>query len=89
MIVNVGFTAPIEGKKACIGAIEIVDLVGLAVDVEDGLHRVGSKPHRAGLMRGSADRNVLAEVEVAQFLPQPRVPLHVRSGRSSMTRSPS
>jgi hypothetical protein len=52
------------GKKACVGDIEVIELMRFAVQIEDGTRAVRPKARRAGLMRRAADGNILAEIEV-------------------------
>src|SRR5581483_2493058 len=50
-------------KEAGIGEIEVVELVRLAVEVEHRVSRIDAEARGAGLVRGPADGNVLAEIE--------------------------
>src|SRR5579875_2751265 len=49
-------------EKARIDHVKIVELVRLAVEVEHGSLWIGAEARGAGLVRGAADRDVLAEV---------------------------
>src|SRR6185312_6376597 len=48
-------------KEARIGDVQVVELMRLAIDVEHRRLRIRTEPRRAGLVRGTADRDVLAE----------------------------
>ena len=51
-IVKVGFIAPIDGMKAAVYHVQVVQVVGLAVQVEDRSGRVDPEARRAGLVGG-------------------------------------
>ena len=51
-------------KEARVDYVKVVDLVGLAVDVEHRRRRVGAEAARARLVGHTGDRDVHAHVEV-------------------------
>src|SRR4051794_10479572 len=81
------------GEEARVDDVEVVDLVGPAVDVQGGGSRVGAEPDGAGLVGGRPDRHALVHVDavvqqvlllhaevaepVLQLVAQPLEPLDV------------
>jgi hypothetical protein len=61
MIVNDGFR-PTGGKEGCVDNVEIVEVVGAAVNVEHGLLRVGAEAAGAVLMADTFERYAFFEV---------------------------
>src|SRR5437868_9550624 len=53
-------------KKARVHDIQIVELMRLAVDIEDGVFGIAAEAARAGLMGAAGDRYVGLHIEVAR-----------------------
>jgi hypothetical protein len=59
-----GVDRPDAGEDACIGHIQVVELVRLAVHVEHRRLRVAAKAAGPGLMGDSGDRDLVLEIGV-------------------------
>src|SRR5271165_1077238 len=56
-------------EEAAVHYVEIVELVGLAVNVERGSPRIAAEPNRPVLMRHAGQRNAIANEQVASEQP--------------------
>jgi hypothetical protein len=54
MIMSDGLTAPHEGKKLASTKVKVVEIVGLAAEVHDGLFGVNAKATGAVLMANTS-----------------------------------
>src|ERR1017187_600510 len=64
MAVSAGFTAPMLGEEAGVDDVQVVELMGLAVDVENRGGGVGAEPAGARLVSYPGHGDVHAHVEV-------------------------
>ena len=53
-------------KKAAVDDVEIVEIVGFAVNVERAGFRIVAEAHRADLMRDTGEGNPLADEQIAR-----------------------
>ena len=63
-----------RGKEAGVRDIKIVEFVRLAVEIQHGCRWIGAEAAGAGLVRGAADRDVLAQIKAT--LEQVRLRAH-------------